>query len=267
MSKLSFRTIISLVALVFLSGCLSDKQLTEKVKEVVKKNPSIIHEAIKADPAGFMETLQKAVESAKKEMAKKREEEEKKKYEAAFDNPLKPEIRKDESFRGNKDGVITLVEYSDFECPYCNRGYQTVMGLMKKYEGKVRFLFKHLPLSFHPNAMPASAYYEAIRLQDPEKAFKFHDEIFKNQRKLQQGKPFLDKLAKKVGADMAKLKKDAESDAVKNRIKADMAEAAKFGIQGTPGFVINGIPVKGAYPQSYFEKIIKDLQDKGKLKL
>src|SRR5690606_24383889 len=130
---------------------------------------------------------------------------------------------------------IQIVEYSDFECPYCSRGYQTVKQLLKDYEGKIEFVYKHLPLSFHPQAMIASQYYEAIRLQSEDKAIKFHDEIFENQTKLRQGETFLKSIAKKVGANMTKLAKDINSDEVKNRIKEDEAEAAKFGFQGTPG--------------------------------
>ena len=141
------------------------------------------------------------------------------------------------------------------------------MQLMDKYPGKIRFIYKHLPLSFHEQAMPAAQYYEAVRLQDEKKAFAFHDEIFKNQAKLKNGKAFLDATAKKVGADMARLKKDVESEAVKNRIEADIKEAGSFGMQGTPGFLLNGVPVRGAYPAEYFVSLIDELQKRGKVKL
>ena len=178
-----------------------------------------------------------------------------------------PVIRKDESIRGTKGAPITVVEYSDFECPFCTRGYDTVTQLLEKYKGKVQFVYKHLPLSFHPNAIPAAKYYEAIRLQNEKKAFAFHDEIFKNQRKLKNGEKFLKGLAKKLEVNMSRLKKDLNSPKVMARIQEDQKEAAKFGIQGTPGFIINGIPVKGAYPISHFDGILKELTKRGKIKL
>jgi protein-disulfide isomerase len=141
------------------------------------------------------------------------------------------------------------------------------MELMKKYEGKIRFAYKHLPLSFHPQAMPASQYYEAIRLQSPEKAWEFHDRIYKDQRKLQNGEAFLKAVAKELKVDMGKLAKDVKSEAVQKRIDADMAEAAKFGFQGTPGFLLNGVPVKGAYPTAHFDGIIQELSKRGKISL
>lgn len=258
------RMLVLAVALVMATACTTSK---EDLKKMLKENPDIITEAIEANPAKFIDALNNAVKIAQEGEGKRREEEEKKALEASFNNPLVPELRSDESFRGNKDAPITLVEYSDFECPFCSRGYGTVMELMKKYEGKIRFVYKHLPLSFHPQAMPASQYYEAIRLQSPEKAWKFHDAIYSNQRALQNGEKFLEAEAKKLGVDMARLKKDIKSEVVQKRIDADMAEAAKFGFQGTPGFLLNGVPVKGAYPTSHFDGLIEELKKRGKISI
>ena len=115
--------------------------------------------------------------------------------------------------------------------------------------------------------MISSQYYEAIRLQDAKKAFEFHDRIYKNQRLLQKGEEFLKSLAKELKVDMAKLAKDVNSEGVKARIAKDMEEAAKFGFQGTPGFLLNGVPVKGAYPTSHFVDIVNKLKEKGKLNI
>lgn len=166
-----------------------------------------------------------------------------------------------------KNAPITLIEYSDFECPFCSRGFETVQALLKKYEGKIRFIYKHLPLSFHEQAMISAHYYEAIRLQDEKKAFLFHDAIFKNQGKLKNGTVFLEATAKLVGADMLRLKKDLTKKEIEQRIQADIKEAGLFGMQGTPGFLLNGIPVKGAYPTDYFVNLIEELQKKGKLQI
>ncbi len=261
------RLLIVFVSATLLASCTSDEKFKQQMSKVLKEDPKILTEAIEKHPAEFITALQNAAKNAQEAMGKQREEEEKKKLEESFDKPLQAEIRKDESIRGAKDGAITLVEYSDFECPFCSRGFETVMQLMDKYPGKIRFIYKHLPLSFHEQAMPAAQYYEAVRLQDEKKAFAFHDEIFKNQAKLKNGKAFLDATAKKVGADMARLKKDVESEAVKNRIEADIKEAGSFGMQGTPGFLLNGVPVRGAYPAEYFVSLIDELQKRGKVKL
>ncbi|WP_412463425.1 DsbA family protein [Halobacteriovorax sp. RT-2-6] len=253
------------MSLVLLASCVGK----DEIKKALKDDPTILAEAIKANPAEVMEALQVAAQNAKEAMAKKREEEENKKLHEFIENPLKPEIRSDESVRGTKGGIITLVEYSDFQCPYCTRGFDNVVKpMLDKYKGKVQFVYKHLPLSFHSEARIAAAYYEAVRLQSEEKAFKFHDILFtqEGQQKLRNLKEkYLKKTAKDLGVNMTKLAKDVKSDAVEKRIAQDEAEARKFDIQGTPGFVINGVPVKGAYPLSHFEMILGLLKEKGKL--
>ena len=256
-------TMILMTVLLMAVACTTKEDL----KKMMKENPDIITEAIKANPDKFIDALNSAVKATQEGQGKKREDEEKKALEESFNSPLQAEIRSDESFRGEKDAPITLIEYSDFECPFCSRGFNTVMELMNKYKGKIRFAYKHLPLSFHPQAMPAAQYYEAIRLQSPEKAWQFHDAIYKNQRALQNGEKFLKEEAKKLKVDMDKLAKDVKSEAVQKRIDQDMAEAAKFGFQGTPGFLLNGVPVKGAYPAQHFDDLITELKKRGKITL
>jgi protein-disulfide isomerase len=255
------------ICLTLVIGCTTDSQIKKHVRAVLKEDPQLLVDAIKNNPAEFVEAFQIALRDSQGALAEKRKKQEEKKLKESFDTPLVPQIRKDESIRGDKNSPLLLVEYSDFECPFCSRGYKTVVELLKKYKGKIGFVYKHLPLSFHANANIAAKYYEAIRLQSSKKAFKFHDEIFANQRKIKNGEKFLKAIAKKVSVNMAKLKKDLKNPIIQKRIDEDVKEAAKFGIQGTPGFLINGIPVKGAYPSSHFVKIIKQLEDKGKLKL
>jgi protein-disulfide isomerase len=258
------KKLLLLIISLALFGCTSEDQL----RDMLKKNPKILTDAIEANPEAFIESLNKAVKQAQQSQAGKREEDEKKKLEESFENPLKPVIRKDELIRGTKGAPITIVEYSDFECPFCSRGFNTVLEILDAYKGKVQFVYKHLPLSFHAQAEIASRYYEAARLQSEEKAILVHDDIYKNQRKLRDnGEKYLKELAKKIGLDMKRLEKDLNSEAVTTRIEEDKAEAEKFGFQGTPGFIVNGVPVKGAYPKSHFVDIINELVKRGKLTL
>lgn len=250
-----------------LASCKTNETKKEELAKLLKDNPDIITEAIKAHPVAYMEALQSAAKLAQDDMRKKQEDDEKKKLEESFTNPLQYEVRADEAIRGAKNAPITIVEYSDFQCPFCSRAHETVQEIMKKYDGKVRLIYKHLPLSFHDQAMIAAKYYEAIRLQDENKAFKFHDEIFTNQKKLASGEAFLNEIAKKVGADLKRIKKDINSEKIAKRIESDMAEANKHSMQGTPGFLVNGVPVRGAYPTEYFVSLISELEKRGKVKM
>jgi len=231
---------------------------TEKqVQEVIEKNPKIVFSAIENHPDEFMEVVQKAAQSAQRKSAENQEKKEAERQAEEAKNPLKPEITAESASEGPTDAPITIVEYSDFQCPYCGRGYTTVREVLKNYEGKVRFVYKNLPLPMHPLALPAAKRFEAILMQDPKKAFLYHNEIFENQDKLNaQGEKFLDAVAKKVGADMKRLKADMDGDKVKARLDADKAEAEKFNFSGTPGFIVNGISIRGAYPFETFKTLI-----------
>jgi len=256
---------LTILGVLFLYGCSSDQSFKEKLEDTLVKNPGILKKVIEKNPLLILKSLQKASVSARESSAKDKKISEQKMINGFIAKPLKPKIRKDENFLGNHNAKITLVEYSDFQCPYCTRGANVVNSLLDKYKGNIRFVYKHLPLSFHDKAMISSKYYEAIRLQNPKKAFKFHDEIFKNQAELRNGEKFLKKLARKLKVNMKKLSVDINSDQVKDRIDDDMQEAKKFGFQGTPGFLLNGIPIKGAYPQEYFVSILEKLKKEGKI--
>ncbi|MNJ92548.1 Disulfide bond formation protein D precursor [compost metagenome] len=244
---------VSVLALALTNCAPSSKQL----KEAIEKDPSIVFVAIEKDPEAFIEVVNKAAQNAQKKAQEKAVAEESTKRDEEFKNPLKPEISDKRVIFGPKDAKITIVEYSDFECPYCSKGYATVEEVMKAYPKDVRVVYKHLPLDFHPLAMPAARYFEAIAMQDHAKAEKFYKEIFENQGDLRTKKEgALKDAAKKVGADMKRLEKDLKDESITKIIESDMEEARKFNFSGTPGFLINGVSLRGAYPFSEFKEII-----------
>lgn len=243
----------SLAALAFTACAPSASQL----KQAIEKDPSIVFVAIEKDPEKFIEVVNAAAQNAQRKAQAKAMEEETKSRDEEFKNPLKPEIESGRVVFGKADAPITIVEYSDFQCPFCAKGYNTVKQVMGDYKDQVRVIFKHLPLDFHPLALPAARYFEAIALQGHEKAEKFHDIVFENQAELNAKKDgFLKEAAKKAGADLKKLTKDLEDPGVLARIQKDMEEAKKFNMSGTPGFIINGVSLRGAYPAEEFKAII-----------
>lgn len=248
-----FKCLISGIFLLSLIGCND-----AAIKKTLEDNPDIVFDVIKKNPGKFFKVLREAQQAAMVEMQKDEEANESKNLEEEFKNPKQPKIDEKRAILGSASAPITVVEYSDFQCPFCTRGYMVVKEVKEKYGDKVRFIYKHLPLTDkHPEAMPAAQYFEAIALQSKEKAYKFHDIIFENQTKLNSdGSKFLDSIVKQVGADLAKVKKDMKSDVVAKNIQDDMEEARKFEFNGTPGFLVNGVSVKGAYPIQHFQKII-----------
>ncbi len=237
---------ISVVVLTTLLGCVSQSQ----IKRAVAKNPDIVFDAIEQNPVKFMETVKKASRDAQQIEADQQMEKD-------FANPKVPAIDATSAIRGPVDAPITIVEYSDFQCPYCRSAVDVMKKTQEKYKGKVRFIFKQLPLSFHPQAMPAAQMFEAIALQSTEKAYLFHDEIYEHQDEMKDKKDaLLLELATKVGADVKQAQEDMKSDVVKKRIEADMAEAEKFDFHGTPSFLINGVGLVGVPPEDTVDKII-----------
>ena len=158
--------------------------------------------------------------------------------------------------RGNPAAPVTIVEFTDFQCPYCSNGARTVSALMGKYEGKIKLVVKHYPLPFHPAALPAALYFEGIAAQSPDKAWQFYDALFANPRQLMEGEEYLKKVAAGVGADMQKLEKDVRSPETYKKIAADKQEFEQAQYDGVPVFIINGKAIVGAQPPQKFIEII-----------
>lgn len=255
------RRMTLLVAALLVPAFAAAEISREDLKKALDANPDLVLSALKkADKMKFFALVVEAQQEFQKTKAKEEAKAEQQEQDKAFANPMKPEIGPDARVRGGASAPITIVEYSDFQCPYCSKGYHNLEEVRKKHGDQVRVVFKHKPLDFHPLAMPAAQWFEAIALQSPEKAWAFHDSLFENQDKL--GEEYFKQLAKDLGVDVAKAAKDAAGDTVRKKIEADIREADKFGFNGTPGYLINGVPLRGAYPPAAFEQIIARLKAK-----
>jgi len=163
--------------------------------------------------------------------------------------------------RGPEDAKVTLVEFLDFQCPFCSRVQPTLDQIRKTYGDQVRVVFKHLPLkSIHPQAAPAATAAEAAHSQG--KFWEMHDLIFANQGQLGDAK--YQEWAHQIGLDMDRFAKDLKSPAVAQRIDTDSQEAAKLGVSGTPAFFVNGRYLSGAQPFDRFKAVIDDELAKAK---
>lgn len=159
--------------------------------------------------------------------------------------------------RGRPEALITIVEYTDFQCPYCAFGAKTVEEVLARYEGQVRLVVKHVPLQFHPMAKPAAQYFEALSLQSAAGAWAFYDRLFENQRALAGGTSFLRKLADDLGANLQQLEKDLASPVVNDRLAGDLQEVERYRFDGVPAFIINGQVIEGAQPAQVFVDVIE----------
>jgi protein-disulfide isomerase len=233
----------------------------DQIKEAISNNPEIILNVLKEHKKELYQIVSQAAQEEQEKSQKEAADKEKKDFEDSFKNPKIPSIPGPDRIRGAATAKYTVVEYSDFQCPYCARGFHTVEDLRQKYGASLRFIYKNMPLPFHPNAMPAAQYFEAVARQSPEKAWKFHDKMFQNQDKL--GEQFYKDTIKDLGLNVKKAEADAKGPEVAAKIQADIDEAKNFGFSGTPGFLVNGVPIRGAYPIEQFDTIISKLDKKG----
>lgn len=160
--------------------------------------------------------------------------------------------------KGPDDAVVTIVEWSDFQCPFCNRVTPTLAKIEEEYGDKVRVAFKHMPLSIHPQAPQAHAASEAAHRQG--KFWEMHDKIFADQRDLSVAT--LASHARAIGLDMDRYNADIADARIKKKIDDDMAQASKLGVTGTPSFFINGRFLSGAQPFENFKRMIDEALEK-----
>lgn len=161
----------------------------------------------------------------------------------------------DDARIGSKDAPVEIIEFSDFQCPFCARAEPTIKQILAEYGDKVTFVYRDFPLdSIHPMATPAAIAAECVREQGKDEAFfKYHDKIFENQQSLSI--PNLKKWAKDMGYNIDKC---LDEQRYLSEVRKDLLDAQAAGGQGTPYFLINGKPLSGAQPFSVFKQIIDE---------
>ncbi|HEU4534831.1 MAG TPA: thioredoxin domain-containing protein, partial [Polyangiaceae bacterium] len=159
--------------------------------------------------------------------------------------------------RGPADAPVTLVVFSDFQCPFCARAENTVAELEKQYAGKLRILYKSRPLPMHKEARLAAR--AALAADEQGKFWPYHDALLANQRDLER--PALERIAREIGLRADRFAAALDSDRTEKRLAADLAEAERLRVAGTPTFFINGRRLVGAQPVEAFRAVIdKELE-------
>jgi protein-disulfide isomerase len=155
--------------------------------------------------------------------------------------------------RGDVNAPVTIIEFSDFQCPFCKTAQPTLNSILAKYKGRVKLAFLDFPLQeIHPQAESAA---EAARCAGEQgKFWEFHDALFSDQAKLKPSD--LAAHARALGLDEKAFQTCLASGKYKEKIEADIQEGVRAGVGGTPAFFINGVFLNGAQPQAEFEKII-----------
>ena len=165
------------------------------------------------------------------------------------------EIKDTDHIRGDKNAPVTIVEYSDFQCPYCAKFHKTLNQVMKNYKGEVNWVYRHFPLDFHEYARSAAEASECAA--DQNKFWEYNDALFKNQADIDE--EIFAKLAKDLKLDVGKFNKCLDSGKYTDKVESDYQSGVDIEVAGTPGAFINGTRLKGAVPYAELEGEIEEL--------
>ncbi len=211
-----------------------DPQLESQVLEIIRRNPNVILESVQA----YQEQEQQKLQQARQGFLQK-----------VTDNAKL--IIAQSPTTGATQSKILLVEFSDFQCPYCAKAHDNLKQFMAKHKDEVTLVYKHFPLiAIHDEALPSAK--AAWGAQQQGKFWEFHDILFTNQKQLSE-KLYMD-TATKLGLDMEKFQRDRS--AADKAIQDDMKLAESLGISGTPFFVMNGETFSGALKVSDIEAVL-----------
>ncbi len=258
------------LALVF-SLCLSlpalaaeepSPEMVEAVRRVLLAHPEIVLEALAKDRVALYHLVaqgNRILQRRQWEQAVRQK----------VKDPLRPALDPRRVWFGDPGAPNVIVEYSDFLCSACARGARYLEQLLAKYPHCFRVLLKHSPAS--ELSEDIAIYYEAIGRQSPAKARRFAEELFRNQAEVKQKKLLaVERMVAGLGLDKKRFRRDLADKALRQRVQRDAAEAEGFGLEGTPIFIVNGVPLEGAATVSIFEDLFQvmglelgDCQDSG----
>ena len=161
--------------------------------------------------------------------------------------------------KGPREAPVTILEISDFDCPFCSKAFQTVEQLMEAYPGKIRLAFQNMPLSFHRNARPAAE--AALAAGDQGKFWEMYERIFTLR---QTDRESLINHARALHLDVEKFTKCLDEQCHRKEIDRDIKRSQMLGVRGTPSFFINGRLIVGAQPYEVFKKMVEEELAKAK---
>jgi predicted DsbA family dithiol-disulfide isomerase len=196
------------ISLAFVHACSpvdTREVLQEQIRLTIQDDPQLILEALR----GREMELSQMVDLGR---ASKQTLDKRKARLAELSHPYQPLIEESRPIRGNVSAPITIIEYADFECPFCAQAHKTITALLEQHDGQLRFIYKHNPIDqIHPMARHAARWFEAVAKQSHDKAWKFHDRIYQAPGVLREGQETLEFIAASLGVDMERAARDIDS--------------------------------------------------------
>lgn len=171
-----------------------------------------------------------------------------------------------EAVKGADKAKVTIVEFSDFQCPFCSKAYSTINEVAENYKKDVRIVYKNLPLGMHQQALPAAVFARAVKnIYGDEKFFQAASKLYSNQNSWKSDHMAkFESYAEEIGCDWNKVKAEMAKSETEAEVKADIVEAGSHNIRSVPMFFVNGKKVSGAKPKDYFESMIESILKENK---
>ena len=240
-----------------MSACEPREPTPEQIQAILVKKPEILFAVIEAHPAEFMTAVDRAAKASQGTRQAQAAAADSQRIEDELLHPRAVPIDH-RAVLGNVSAPITIVEYTDLQCPFCRQERDVIVELFKHYGDKVRLVVKQMPITeLHPHAMDGALMFEAVARQNPNFAFKLYDDVYTHQDQFsKEGQRFLEQSVRRIGADLPRALRDQRSPEILAVVQADMAEGKRLGFTGTPGFLVNGVSLQGAYPIKSFEQLI-----------
>ncbi|MEH1871547.1 MAG: DsbA family protein [Nostoc sp.] len=215
---------------------LINPKLETEVLQIIRNHPEVVREALQSESLQKQQQQQQSQQYIKQQIR---------------ENPSS--VIAESPVTGATQQKIVLIEFSDFQCPYCANAHQTLKQFMARHQDEVTLVYKHYPLtSIHPEAIPAAKAAWAANKQG--KFWQYQDALFAQQDKL--GEKLYVALAKKLKLDLSEFNQQRNSQEVSAVIQKDQQIAEKLGIKGTPFFFLNGETFAGAVPLSEMESVL-----------
>lgn len=234
----------------FAASPASKQELRKALEEILKENPELVLDILRDNSEFVLDVAQHGSEVRRQRILTSQWQDDLLVPKSVFiDN--RPTV-------GPAKAPVTIVAFTDFTCMYCQQGEQTLQRIEKSYEGKVRIVYKSLPMKSHPGSVEASEFMLAAWQQDKNKSWKLFDLFFANRDRIlsNDGQAFMRGAAMESGLNMKKLLEDAKSAKIQKLLKEDEDDANRLGITGTPCFLVNNIVIRGALQEDLFRQAI-----------
>lgn len=256
LKKQIFFTFIACIALIFMAGAAlsasnADRDaLREELKAILKEDPDIILDILRENSEAVLDVAQQGSDMRRLRAMKWQ-------WENDMTKPKSVRLAGRPTI-GSDKAPVTIVAFTDFTCAYCGQAEETLRNIYESYNGKVRLVYKSLPMATHPGSMEAAQFMLAAYAQDKEKSWKLFHNFFNNRNRIlaNDGHAFLRSAAMEAGLNMTRLLEDARGAAVQKIIDEDGQDADILGFEGTPSFLVNNIIIKGALQENLFRAAV-----------